>query len=197
MSVIAATKSGAETSLCSICAGIDARRPYCGPECSQVGSGTATRLVYEHATSLTELERAARRDECHLCQLLFDVIREYSEHVADSKNVVDDWEHVDMLYDELGELEHEIVVPEQILQRYQAFFEKPSATIEDILDADAPILLDLTFRAPMRDELASRCTDVAVHWTHNDGSRRMTSSLSLVSGLSGTYLEGCQNICNC
>ena len=53
--------------------------------------------------------------------------------------------------------------------------------------SDTTILLNLTFRAPMRDELASRCNHIAVHWTYNYGLRRTISSLSLVSGLFGTY----------
>ncbi|KAK5939666.1 hypothetical protein PMZ80_008046 [Knufia obscura] len=170
--------------LCDTCKGIDSHRPFYGPKYSEVGSGIATRIAYQHAASLEDLERSAKHAGCHLCYLMLDVIRKYNELVADSKNVVDDWEHVDMLYDELDDPENGVDAPEALRQLHRDFFrEATSAGIEDISDPDAPVLLDITFRKPLRDELASRCIDVAVHWTHTDGSRRTTSALSLISGL--------------
>lgn len=183
--------------LCGRCAGIDPHHPFRGPEYSKVGSEVSTRIVYEHAASLAELERAARHDGCHLCYLLLDVICKYNELVADPKNVVDDWEQVDLINDELDEFAIQVNVPREIQQRHQAFFMKPSASFEDISGPDAPVLLDLTFRAPMRDEPANRCTDVAVHWKHTDGLSRTTSAFNLVCGLPGMYWLGCLNRCKC
>lgn len=160
----------------------------------KVGSGIATGIVYEYAKSLDEVDACLKAEDCHLCYLILDVVRKYNELIADSKNVVDDWEHVDMLYDELGDFENEVDVPEELQRRHQAFFSDASVGPEDISDPDAPILLDITFREPMRDELSSRCTDVAVHWTHKDGSRRTTPALSLVSGLPGKcWPDVCQD----
>lgn len=168
--------------LCSKCATLDIRQPYYGPEYTKEGAAYALRIIYKHHDSLSELEASATSGSCSLCHLILDVIEKLN--AQDALTVVDDWEHFDLLYDELDDDEADSDILSSLQQRHRNFFYDASATVDDDTDPDAPILLDFKFREPMRDEIASRCTDVTVHWTNSDGlTRRSVASLSLVSGL--------------
>ena len=176
--------------LCKVCAGIDVHRPFCGPENSKSSSDTTTRICYSHAQSLYELLTSAIDDHCHLCCLILDVIRKHYVLISNKKNVVDDWDFVDELED--LEDENESGLPQETLQRFQNFFYEAENTFDDVHDTSSPIVLEFLFRKALRDELPSRCTDIAVHWTQVGGLSRLTtktSALSLVSRLPGEWAQ--------
>lgn len=173
--------------LCNKCTTLDVRQPYCGPEYTKEGATFAVRIVYKHYNTLAELEASATSGYCLLCHLILDVIKKLN--AQDALTVVDDWEHFDLLYDELDDDGADSEILSTLRQKHRSFFQDAVATLDDIADPDAPVLLDFKFREPMRDEIASRCTDVTVHWTNSDGiTRRSAASLSLVSGLTGELL---------
>jgi len=176
------------SNLCEICLSLDVQRPFCGPEHSTSSSGINSRVCYAHARSLYDLLTSAIDKQCHLCCLILDVIRKHYILISNKKNVLDDWDYVDDLDDVSDGDEDESRLQQDLLQRYQDFFYEAEHLFEDVNDASSPILLEFVFRKPLRDELSSRCTDIAVHWTQVGGLSRMNttvSAMSLVSSLPG------------
>lgn len=175
----------ARDSLCGNCLDIDVRRPFCGPECSRSSSGIVTRVCYGHAETLYQLLTTALEENCHLCSLVLESIRKYYVLTSNKKNVIDDWDYVDDL-DASDDSESEL--EPDLTGHYAHFFHQGDAKFGDLSSTDRPIILEFVFRQPRRDESASRCIDIIVHWTQTGGRARLRSSaLDLVSQLPGRF----------
>lgn len=179
----------APRSLCRKCLGIDIRQPFCTPEHKRSNSGIVTRVCYSHASTLYELLTSALEEDCHLCCLVLDSIRKHYVLISNKKNVLDDWDYMDDFEDtedDDDDSDNENGDLTENWPRYAHFFSEAEATWEDVSDVASPIILEFVFREPRRDELASRCTDIIVHWTQTGGRNRLSSSaLNLVSQLPG------------
>jgi hypothetical protein len=169
----------ASSSLCDTCTSIDARQPYGRPESVRSGDSFVYRIFYRHHDSLNSLKVSANGD-CCLCGLILRAIERYAVDGDD-----DDWEQAGLLFEEFNADETQTTITDDIRRQKENFFQFSSPT-PDAYDPSGPILVAVTFRRPMRDELPNRCTDIEVHWTYPAGvMRKKSSGLSLVSGLSG------------
>lgn len=173
-------------SLCTVCRGIDYSRPCHGPEYRPCGGEFSAHLFYDTYSSLEDLRDSARDSSCELCTLILGTIEDSPAELF----VEEEWDYIERLSPEAESDLTEAVKIDDVREKYARYFSNSLAARVDPLDVSAPIVVEIVFREPLRDEISSRCTDICVHWTETspasgEAVRRKASLISLVSGLPG------------